>query len=108
MRENLAVIGRLTSVYGLQGWLKARSHTEPPENLFAYQPWLLSTDQGFKTTLIENWHRHNKGFVAKIIGVDNRQQASSLCALDIAIEKTLVEASSWFRRHEKKKKKSEE
>ena len=85
---NFITIGRLTSVYGLQGWLKVRSHTEPPENLFAYQPWLLNTDQGFETTLIEKWHRHNKGFIAKIVGVDNRQQAISLCALDIVIEKT--------------------
>jgi 16S rRNA processing protein RimM len=86
--SNLIVVGRLTSVYGVKGWLKVRSHTEPPENLFTYQPWLLNTLNGFQSVLVEQWHFHSKGFVVKIADTNDCQQAKSLCALDVSIEKT--------------------
>ena len=86
--SDVVVIGRLASVYGVKGWLKVRSYTEPSENLFKYQPWLLNTPDGLRSFLIDQWHGHNKGFVVKIAGVDNRQQAEFLCNLDVGIEKT--------------------
>ena len=88
LTPNLIVVGHLFSVYGLKGWVKIRSHTEPPENLFQYRPWLLNTASGLETVLIDQWRRHNKGFVAKIVDIDDQQQAKSVCPADIMIEKT--------------------
>lgn len=87
-------VGRLISVYGVKGWLKVLSYTEPPENLFRYQPWLLCTETDTTTLLdtetlsLEEWRSHNKGFVAKIAGVGDREQAKCLCGLDIAVDHT--------------------
>ena len=75
-------------VYGLRGWIKIRSYTETPERLFTYQPWLLNMATGSETVLIEQWRRHNRGFVAKITNIDDRQQAGALCGVDIAVDKT--------------------
>jgi 16S rRNA processing protein RimM len=88
LTSNLILVGHLVSVYGLKGWIKIRSHTEPPENLFQYRPCLLNTVRGLETALIDQWHWHNKGFVAKIVGIDDQQRAKSLCPAEIMIEKT--------------------
>ncbi len=41
MTKKIIVIGKIASVYGLKGWLKVVSFTEPPENIFNYKPWQL-------------------------------------------------------------------
>lgn len=85
--SDVIVIGRLASVYGIKGWLKICSYTEPRENIFNYQPWLLVTPNGLAPFHIDQWQNHSKGFVAKINGVDDRQRAESFCNLEISVEK---------------------
>ncbi|NIV28067.1 MAG: ribosome maturation factor RimM, partial [Anaerolineae bacterium] len=35
------VLGQITSVYGVQGWVKVYSYTEPRDNIFQYPNWTL-------------------------------------------------------------------
>ena len=42
------IIGRISGVHGTRGWLKVFSYTDPRENIFLYQPWLLG--EGRKET----------------------------------------------------------
>ena len=37
----MVVIGRITGVYGVRGWVKVFSETEPRENILGYSPWYL-------------------------------------------------------------------
>lgn len=89
--SNLLNVGRITSVFGIKGWVKIRSQTEPAENIFNYQPWYLKTKHGVKTMELAKWQPHGKGFVAQIVGVDDRNTAELLCPVDIAIEKEALE-----------------
>ncbi|MFA6037240.1 MAG: ribosome maturation factor RimM [Legionellales bacterium] len=34
-------VGRITGLFGVQGWVKIDSYTQPRENLLNYQPWLV-------------------------------------------------------------------
>jgi 16S rRNA processing protein RimM len=90
--SNLLSIGRVTSVFGIKGWVKIHSQTEPAENIFNYQPWYLKTKHGVKPIELAEWRPHGKGFVAQIVGIDDRNQAELLCPVDIAIEKDRLEA----------------
>lgn len=89
--SNLLDAGRITGVHGIKGWLKVNSQTEPAENLFHYSPWFIKTKHGVKSVEIEDWRPHGKGFVAKLVGVDTRDQAESLAPVDIAIEKQALD-----------------
>jgi 16S rRNA processing protein RimM len=90
--SNLLNIGRVTSVFGIKGWVKIHSQTEPAENLFNYQPWYLKTKHGLKTVELADWKPHGKGFVAQIVGIEDRNQAELLCPVDIVVEKVLLPA----------------
>ncbi len=90
--SNLLNVGRITSVFGIKGWVKIHSQTEPADNIFNYQPWYLKTKHGVKPVELEHWRPHGKGYVAQIVGIEDRNQAELLCPVDIAIEKAALES----------------
>ena len=88
--SNLIDVGRLAGAYGIKGWVKVNSQTEPPENIFKYQPWQLKTRHGVKAVEFVEWRPHGKGYVAQIKGVDDRNQAEALCPVSIAVERSVL------------------
>lgn len=88
--SNLVNVGRITAVYGVKGWVKVHSYTEPQENLFEYHPWFLKTKHGVKKIEIDETRPHGDAFVAHIVGVDDRDLALQYTAADIAIERDLL------------------
>lgn len=85
--SNLVDVGRITAVFGIQGWVKIHSSTEPAENLFEYDPWWLKTPHGVKAVEIDAVRPHGKGFVAHIKGVDDRDEAALYTGTTIAVER---------------------
>lgn len=89
--SNLINVGRITSVYGIKGWLKVHSQTEPSDNIFSYQPWYLKTRHGVKEVELLEWRPHGKGYVVCIAGIEDRNQAELLAPVDISVDKTIFD-----------------
>ncbi len=88
--SNLVNVGRITAVYGIKGWVKVHSYTEPQDNLFEYHPWWVKTPHGVKQIEIDEARPHGDAYVAHIKGVDDRDLAVSYTAADIAVERDLL------------------
>lgn len=88
--SNLVNVGRITALFGIKGWVKVHSYTEPPENLFEYHPWWLKTAHGVKKVEIDEARPHGDAFVAHIVGIDDRDVAALYTAVDIAVERDLL------------------
>ena len=88
--SDLVNVGRITAVYGIKGWVKVHSYTEPQDNLFEYYPWFLKTKHGVKQVEIDEARPHGDAYVAHIVGVDDRDLAAEYTATDIAIKKNLL------------------
>lgn len=88
--SNLVDVGRVTAVFGIKGWVKIHSYTEPQENLFDYHPWYLKTAHGVKKVEIDEARPHGDAFVAHIVGIDDRDEALLYTAVDIAVERDLL------------------
>jgi 16S rRNA processing protein RimM len=87
--SNRVTVGKLTSVYGIKGWVKVHSYTDPAENIFTLSPWFLEGNPGgnsTKTVVIDDYKVHGKGFIAHIKGVDDRNEAALLCQQMIAAD----------------------
>ena len=82
----LVPMGKITSLYGVRGWVKIYSHTEPMENILSYSPWYLDIDGHTQKVELEQGKRHGKGLVAKLVGCDDRDKATYYCGADIGIE----------------------
>ena len=82
------VVGRITAVFGVRGWVKVFSYTEQVEAVFDYHPWWIDTAQGRQQLVVDDWKRHGDGLVVHIKGVDDRDIARAWCQQDILVAKT--------------------
>lgn len=85
--EDRIVIGEVVGVYGVRGWVRLRSHTEPAENLFDYAPWLIGRAGRWQEYRLAGGRRHGKGLVAGLEGIEDRDQAMRLMGAEIAIRR---------------------
>ena len=72
------VVGRITTVFGVRGWVKVHSYTEQVEMLCSYKPWLISTASGIQQLQIDDWRRHGESLVVHIKGIDDRDLAQDM------------------------------
>lgn len=89
--DDWVVLGKLTSPYGIKGWVKVYSYTEPMTNIGNYNPvWMQH--QGRRSALsFDTIKTHGKGLVAKIDGCDTREQAASYNGALVVIPKDQLE-----------------
>lgn len=84
--ERRIVVGKITGVYGIKGWVKVRSFTEPGKNIFAYAPWHLDgTEQEFG---VLNGRSHGSSWVAQVEGITDREQAATLVGRSISVPRS--------------------
>lgn len=79
------VVGRITGVYGVRGWVRLASFTDPVDNLLDYRPWLIEDRNGWRELAVHEVRPHGKGFVARIDDCDDRDQAARFTGRDLCI-----------------------
>ena len=88
--SQLIAVGRIVAVYGVKGWVKVLSSTEPSGNIFSYQPWYVDAQNARQLLRVDEYRTHGKGYVAHISGIDDRDIAQTVCRKDIFVEKSLL------------------
>lgn len=81
----MITVGKITGVFGIKGWVRIKSFTEPPENIVDYSPLWLKTSHGLKEMEIQDYQFRSQGLVMHIRGVDNRDAAEALGRIEIAV-----------------------
>lgn len=81
-------LGRITGSFGVRGWVKIVSYTEPPEQILAFPVWRADLPGGGHRDLTHlEGRRHGKGLVARLTGIDDRDQATALARQELWIER---------------------
>ncbi len=91
------IVGEITSVYGIKGWVKVRSFMQEPAAIFQFAHWQLadkSQQRPRSVVAVDAYRAHGKGFVAHIKGCDDRDSATHYVHLDIAVNKAMLPALS--------------
>ena len=78
-------MGKISGVFGVKGWVKVFSFTDPRENILTYSPWLLKKGDETKTVNVVDGQLQGKTIVAQLAGVNDRDQAAGLMGWDIFI-----------------------
>ncbi|MPQ77086.1 ribosome maturation factor RimM [Hydrogenovibrio sp. JE_KL2] len=81
------ILGKISGIFGVKGWLKIFSHTEPRDNILSYSPWLIKVKGEWRTFDLEDGQeiQGGKGIVAKLEGIDDRDEARLYMGCEIAI-----------------------
>ena len=85
--RQILTLGKISVVFGVKGWVKVYSYTEPRESILTYSPWLLSKGGEVKEINVVAGNRHGKTVVAHLQGVEDCDAAQLLNGWEIAIDK---------------------
>ena len=85
MTTQPVVLGRISGLFGVKGWVKVYSYTEPREAVLEYRRWLLSGKDGWWEATVAEGQRHGKTIIARIDGYVDRDQAAELIGTEIAV-----------------------
>lgn len=81
------VLGRVSGLFGLQGWVRVYSHTDPREGIARYHPVFLRRQGEWQPFEIEAGRAHGAGVVLKFVGHDDRDRVATLIQSDIAVRR---------------------
>jgi len=85
--SSLIALGAINGVYGVKGWVKVFSFTDPKENILNYKTWQLKKNNQWFTCKLEAGKSHGKGIIAKLEGFDDRDIVAKLMKSEIMISK---------------------
>ena len=83
----LVEIGEVKAAHGVKGWVKVFSYTRPIEQIFSYKNWIIG-HQADEYQLEQCDKRPNKGLIAKIQGINDRDDALSLMGKSISVKRS--------------------
>jgi 16S rRNA processing protein RimM len=86
--ENTAepiLLGKISGVFGVAGWVKLFSYTEPREAILEYQDCVVQQDGSWGRLHWKAGRRQGKTVVASLDGIDDRDKAESLIGANIGI-----------------------
>lgn len=79
------LMGRIAGLYGVRGWLKVFSYTEPRSSIIDYNPLYLDIGGEWRPLNVEDGRVHGRGVIIKLAGYDDRDTAALLIGCDIAV-----------------------
>ena len=90
MQDATVALGRISGVFGVQGWVKVHSFTEPRENVVAYHEWLLCREGRQRTMTVLAGQAHGKTVIARLEGIDDRDAAQALVDWEIRVPRSAL------------------
>ena len=80
-------VGRIVGVFGIKGWLKVESFTEPVEGILDYAVWHLDRPGVAGTWRVLAGRRQGRQVVASLEHVEDRDEAQRFVGAGIAVER---------------------
>ena len=77
------LLGRINAAYGIKGWVKVFSYTDPLDGILKYSPWILRHQGTESQVEVRALRKHGKGIVTSISEIVNRDEAEALIGSEI-------------------------
>ena len=75
---DMILLGRVSGLFGVKGWIKVYSDTEPRDNILNYSPWYLQREGEWRPYEVIGGRPHGKGIVAQLANCPDRDAAAEL------------------------------
>ena len=86
------ILGQITGLYGVQGWVRVFSHTQPREGIVDYRPLYLHHDGQWRPIEIQEGRLYGRGILLKLGSYDDRDAAARLVGCELAIRRQQLPA----------------
>ncbi len=85
--DRRVVLGRVSGLYGVRGWVRVHSYTRPPDNLLDYRELTLGAVADGRRLVLEEGRRHGKALIARFAGFDDRDAAAALVGQELSVDR---------------------
>jgi len=89
-KDSLLELGQVGAAYGVRGWVKLSSFTDPPERLFEHGSVYLGLHGRWSRYEVEARGRSGGRLTAKLAGVNDRDQAQRLTGASICVARAAL------------------
>ncbi len=91
--DDYILLGKISGVHGIKGWVKVFSYTSPRIKITEYSQLYMkgSKDQSWVSRKLIEGKEQGKNIIARIDGVNYRDEAEALIGTEIAIHKDQLE-----------------
>lgn len=84
----LIQLGFVGAPFGVRGWVKLRSHTEPPERLLEHRNLQIGREGAWRSYRVVESGRSGGALTVKLAGVEDRDAAAGLRGAQICIPRS--------------------
>lgn len=88
--EKRLLLGKIVGLFGVDGWVKVESYTEPRTQIFKYRPWFLKHAGSEIEIDGAQGRAQGKGLVATLPEVGNRDAAAELIGAEIWVRRSAL------------------
>ena len=81
------IVGKFGQPYGVKGWIKVHSQTDPIENILKYLPWQIEQQGQWQKINVTDSKKLGKNIIAKLENYDTPEVVKILTNSPIAIER---------------------
>jgi 16S rRNA processing protein RimM len=82
------VLGKIVGAFGVTGWVKVESYTDPIDNILDYPVWQLSDGEGWRPSKLITGRVTSKGVQAQLERIADRTAAERSRGILIAVERS--------------------
>ena len=86
--STLIQLGFVGAPFGVRGWVKLRSHTDPPERLLDHRNLRIGRGSAWMDYRIEASGRSGGALTVKLRGVEDRDQAQALRGAEVCVPRS--------------------
>jgi 16S rRNA processing protein RimM len=84
----LIQLGVVGTPFGVRGWIKLRSHTDPPERLLDHRSLRIGRGSVWRDYRVEERGRSGGALTVKLAGVEDRDQAQALRGAEVCVPRS--------------------
>ena len=81
------IVGKVGGLYGVRGWVRLWSFTDPPENLLGYREVELGQEGGWAPARLAEARPHGESLVGRFEGIADRDAAAALVGAELAVRR---------------------
>ncbi|MDG2374784.1 MAG: ribosome maturation factor RimM [Woeseiaceae bacterium] len=82
------ILGRISGLFGVRGWIKVHSYTDPCEAILDYATWLIESAGEWRTFEVLEGRPHGKTIVARLDGIDDRDAVAEMVQAAIGVDRS--------------------
>ena len=82
---DLVELGHVVGVFGLKGWVRLRSYTDPASVILDYDPWLLASATGWQARTRLESRGHGNKIEVRFQGCEGPEDAAALVGRALAV-----------------------